>query len=81
MSNSDFYSIGNLAFYDGWSPNYVYFSSLLKYANTISDDHHGGWNPDAAMRVAYRAASDAQQNVNQYGVDDDSALMFFERRF
>jgi len=57
--HSGFRKTGNLTFYDGWSPDYVYFKSLLSYADTISDDHHGGWDPDEAMKIANKAVQDA----------------------
>ena len=49
-----FYEIGNLAFYEGWSPDYVYFKSLLS-ANEVFESKNGNsgwWNANAAEEVA-----------------------------
>ncbi len=78
---ADFKQVGNLAFYEGWRPNYVYFSSLLDYANVMSDGHHGGWNPDLAMQIASHAVNDAKQHLNPGQMSEAESVAHFTEKF
>ena len=57
----EFREIGNLAFYDGWSCDYVYFKSLLHIAQAQEKDNviKGTWNTQKAAKVASEAVQDA----------------------
>lgn len=81
MANAGFNQIGNLAFYDKWNPQYVYFKSLLAYANTVSNNTHNGWNPEEAMKVASRAVSEAQTNANLHQMSEDDSITYFLDQF
>ena len=61
---TEFSSIGNLAFYNGWSPNYVYFNSLLRAS--MSYDANNSWNTKAASEVASKAVDDAKSHLNMF---------------
>ena len=54
---NDFPHIGNLALYDGWKPNYVYFSSLLQAGMIFNPE--GNWNGEKAGSIAAQAIADA----------------------
>lgn len=60
---SIFKQIGNLAFYDGWHPDYVYFNTLLTIQNNEQFYHnsHSSYNIDKAAAFAAHAVSDAQR--------------------
>ena len=52
-----FKTIGNLAFYDKWSPNYFYFNTLRNAGEVFSD--HSYWNAQEASKVADKAIGHA----------------------
>lgn len=62
---ASFNRVGNLAFYDGWNPNYVYFNSLL-YANQTYGLKKGPspWDAQEAASIANRAISNAKAHAN-----------------
>ena len=39
MSVNTFHASGNLLFYDGWHPDYVYFNTLLKISTNKQYNH------------------------------------------
>lgn len=61
--SKNFSRIGNLAFYDNWSPNYVYFNTLF-YANTLYEYDNNYWDYAEASMIAKRAENDAQAHSN-----------------
>ena len=74
-SNGSFKQLGNLAFYDGWSPNYVYFSSLLAMANSdnLNKKAWGGIDRQAASKIAAEAIGHAQQYSHLNGMNPEEA--------
>ena len=79
MANGNFNQIGNLAFYDGWSPDYVYFKSLLNYA--WANPNQGTWNTEAAGAIAAQAAFDATGNAIFPGTSsqEESDMYFLQK--
>ena len=50
--STTFSYIGNLAFYDGWNADYIYFQSLLDASTQYSEAENNRWRTDLASRVA-----------------------------
>lgn len=76
--DNTFQTLGNLAFYDGWHPNYFYFNTLKSY----SVPHKNGWNPDpATASVAAQAEADAIAKMHLGGRSQEEATQEMENRF
>ena len=80
----DFNRIGNLAFYNGWSPNYVYFKSLINAGLVYNDSNNNpytSWDGAAASEVAKVAIGHAQQGNNAFGYNEDEIINKFMIKF
>lgn len=75
--NKDFAKMGNLAFYDGWNPNYVYFSSLANAGVVFQEG--SSWDASAAGAKAAEAIGSAKDNVNFSYSQEASENYFLER--
>ncbi len=69
--------IGNLAFYDGWKPDYIYFKSLLAAGENYSDSENNRWRTDLALPIANRAIADAtaRSHLNELSEEEASSAM------
>ena len=84
MSNikqTTFNYIGNLAFYDGWKPNYIYFKSLLTAGESYSDSENNRWRTDLALPIANRAIADATAYSHLNGLSEEDASIAMLKRF
>ena len=79
MSNN-FKSIGNLAFYEGWSPSYFYFNTL-RHTERLSDLRPSAWNPEEAKAIADRAIADAEAHMHFNGLAKDDADLVVREKF
>lgn len=63
MSVNTFHALGNLLFYDGWHPDYVYFNTLLKISANKQYNHtqNSGYNIEKASQIAQIAIHDAHR--------------------
>lgn len=75
-----FNQMGNLAFYDGWSPHYVYFQSLLSRAWADSNPN-GSWNTDLAGERAATAVSDAIAHSTPQNMTQEESIQYFLNKF
>lgn len=77
----EFREIGNLAFYDGWSCDYVYFKSLLHIAQAQEKDNviKGTWNTQKAAKVASEAVQDAQSHLHLKKTQEENDKYFLEK--
>ena len=73
MSKSLFPSIGNLAYYHGWSPNYFYFNSLLNIKNISGNSKTGFGSPATASIIASGAVDDALAHSNFNNLSEEDA--------
>ena len=77
-----FRQIGNLMFYDGWHPDYVYFKTLLKakeyYPTGIGPRPY---DPEAAGIYADAAIRDAQAHANFNNLSEGDSIDEFSQRF
>lgn len=79
---SYFQHVGNLAFYDGWHSNYVYFKSLLaagEYFQTRTK--YRPYSPRLAQPIAQKAISDATIAKNFNGESEEDSISHFSQRF
>lgn len=77
-----FNQVGNLAFYDGWHPEYIYFNTLLKageYFTTGTGPRQ--YNPELAEPIAQQAITDAQIKANYNGLSQEDSIAHFSERF
>ena len=81
IKRNTFNQIGNLAFYDGWQPNYVYFKSLLTAGITYSESEKNRWRTDLAAPIAERAISDAQSHSTLVANSPDDSIDSFSEKF
>lgn len=81
MDRTTFNRIGNLAFYDGWKPNYIYFKSLLTAGETYSDSANNRWRTDLASPIANRAIADATAHSHLNGLSEEDASVAMLERF
>ena len=81
IKRNTFNQIGNLAFYDGWHPNYVYFKSLLTAGTTYSESEKNRWRSDLAAPIAERAISDAQGHSTLVANSPDDSIDDFSAKF
>lgn len=81
IKRNTFNQIGNLAFYDGWHPNYVYFKSLLTAGTTYSESERNRWRSDLAAPIAERAISDAQGHSTLIANSPDDSIDDFSAKF
>lgn len=81
MDRTTFNRIGNLAFYDGWKPNYIYFKSLLTAGETYSDSTNNRWRTDLASPIADRAIADATAHSHLNGLSEQEASTAMLERF
>lgn len=81
MDRTTFNQIGNLAFYDGWKPNYIYFKSLLTAGETYSDSANNRWRTDLASPIADRAIADATARSHLNGLSEKEASAAMLERF
>lgn len=81
MDRTTFNRIGNLAFYDGWKPNYIYFKSLLTAGETYSDSANNRWRTDLASPIADRAIADATAHSHLNGLSEEDASDAMLERF
>lgn len=81
IKRNTFNYIGNLAFYDGWHPNYVYFKSLLAAGVTYSDSERNRWRSDLAAQIAERAINDAQSHSTLVANSPDDSIDNFSAKF
>lgn len=79
IKQSTFSQIGNLAFYDGWSPDYIYFNTL--YKADIKFDDNNTWDPELAGPVAQEAINAAKTHkfIKNNSMEDSNR--YFEERF
>lgn len=76
--DNTFQDLGNLAFYDGWHPNYFYFNTLSSFLVT----HKNGWTPSpGAISIAQQAKADAQAQMHIGGRNEQEAIQEMENRF
>lgn len=73
--------IGNLAFYDGWKPDYIYFKSLLAAGENYSDSENNRWRTDLALPIANRAIADATARSHLNGLSEEEASSAMLERF
>ena len=81
IKQTRFNYIGNLAFYDGWKPNYIYFKSLLAAGETYSDSANNRWRTDLALPIANRAIADATSHSHLNGLSEENASIAMLERF
>lgn len=74
-----FKTIGNLAFYDGWSPEYFYFNTLMD-ADEVNDED-GYWDARAAQQVAIQAIAEANAKEHLGGLKENDAMEQMSERF
>ncbi len=82
IKQTTFSRVGNLAFYDGWSPTYIYFKSLYNASNYyIVNNGPGSWDPSQAQPIAQQAISDAlgHQYIKNNSKEDSDK--HFEEQF
>lgn len=84
-NKKNFKSIGNLAFYDGWKPTYVYFKSLYRFFTMDNTTKRGSWDPVAVQNAAAVPYYDAMDHVrpwfnNQQRTEADS-IKYFTNQF
>ena len=76
--HKSFQEMGNLAFYDTWQPEYVYFASLAHYAN--ENNVGAGLNAPEVAKRAKKAQEDAMAHINLNGMtDQDSEKEFLDK--
>ena len=80
MGQNLFKSIGNLAYYHGWSPNYFYFNSLTAISN-IDTTQTGFGSPTVAAARAEQAIRDAESHANFNNLSEDDATTQMLSRF
>ena len=80
MGQNLFKSIGNLAYYHNWSPNYFYFSSLFGIANMTNTRTSYG-SPSLASTRAQQAINDAQAHSNMNNMNEEDASAYMINRF
>lgn len=77
-----FSRLGNLAFYDGWSANYIYFKSLYNAGKYyIVNNGPGAWDPSQAGQIAHQAISDAFSNQHIKNNSKQDSEQYFEEQF
>lgn len=80
MAQNLFKSIGNLAYYHDWSPNYFYFNSLRAIAN-MDNDHTSYGSPTLAAIRAQQAIDDAEAHSNFNNMTEEDASTYMLDRF
>lgn len=78
-----FSTIGNLALYNEWSPDYFYFNSLVSYAsyNKNESTQNTGWDSKAAKKKAKEILDEAKAHKNFNNLSDDDASKLMTSRF
>ena len=74
-----FKTIGNLAFYNNWSPNYFYFNTLRNADEVFSD--HSYWNAQEASKIADKAIGHAESQKFLMGMSEEDAMSAMTTRF
>lgn len=80
MASKAFHRLGNLLFYDGWHPDYVYFNTLLKIKNDEKYNHtqNSAYDIDSASAIAQIAIHDAQRMAT-FGTQDVHNSYFLKK--
>lgn len=80
MAQGSFKTIGNLAFYDNWKPEYFYFHTLWKASEVYNEDN-SYWDPIAASKVAKKAIDQAESKRFINGMNENDAITEMTTRF
>ena len=77
-----FSNLGNLAFYDGWHPDYVYFKTLYNASVTFGlNKGPSPWDANTAGSIAKMAIEDAQAHANLNQMSEEDSTAYFLIKF